>query len=98
MQASPCGDRTLTGPDRPARRFLLASLCTAVLLAGCVSQAERDAAERARRAADRQECINLGFQPDTEPFADCLLKLRELRALERSGSGLGVSLGVGMGF
>lgn len=85
-------------PDRLARPFLFASLCAAVLLTGCVSQAEREAAERARQAADRQECSNLGYQPDTEAFADCLLKLRELRALEGSGSGLGVSFGVGMGF
>mgnify|MGYP007037743446 CR=1 FL=1 len=73
-------------------------LAVGLLLAGCASEAEIRAAEEAQLAADRQECIDLGFQPDTEPFADCLLKLREIRAMERSAGGLGVSFGVGMGF
>ena len=98
MDAIPCGDRLVPASGRPARPFQLASLCAILLLAACVSQAEREAAERAQQAADRQECTNLGFTPDTEAFADCLLKQRELRALERSSGGLGVSLGVGVGF
>ena len=64
----------------------------------CATEAERQAAEQAQRAADEQECVDLGFEPQTEGFADCLLKLRELRAMERSGGGLGVGLGVGFGF
>jgi hypothetical protein len=64
----------------------------------CCLPVERQAAEQAQRAADEQECRDLGFQPQTEAFGDCLLKLRELRAMERSGSGLGVGLGVGFGF
>ena len=61
-----------------------------------MSEAELRAAEEAQMAADRQECAGLGFEPDTEPFAECLLKLREIRAME--GTGMGVSLGVGFGF
>lgn len=84
-------------PLRP-HPLAVATTLACLLLGGCVSQAEREAAEREQLAADRQECADLGFQPDTEPFANCLLKLRELRALERADSGLGVSLGVGFGF
>ena len=62
---------------------LAALLAVGVLLAGCASEAEIRAAEEAQMAADRQECTNLGFEPGTEGFADCLLKLREIRAMER---------------
>jgi len=78
------------------RLRLLVLLGGLLLLAGCASEAERQAAEQAQLAADQQECANLGFEPGTEAFGDCLLKLRELRAMEDSG--LGVSLGVGFGF
>ena len=77
---------------------LAALLAVGVLLAGRASEAEIRAAEEAQMAADRQECTNLGFEPGTEGFADCLLKLREIRAMDRSAGGLGVSFGVGMGF
>ena len=91
-------------PENPAimpvlsRLSCLAFLGASLLLAGCATEAERQAAEQAQRAADEQECVNLGFEPQTDAFADCLLKLRELRAMERSGGGLGVGLGVGFGF
>lgn len=81
-------------------------LVTAVLLAaivplvlgGCVSAEERRAREQAQRVADQQECADLGFEPGTDPFADCLLRLREIRATASGGGGLGVGLGVGFGF
>lgn len=81
-----------------AIRPLAAVLAVSLFVAGCASEAEIRAAEEAQAAADRQQCSDLGFQPGTEGFADCLLKLREIRAMERSAGGLGVSLGVGMGF
>ena len=50
-----------------------AGLC--LLLGGCVSA--QDVA-----AADNQECIELGFEPGTEAYGNCRLKLREIRAME----------------
>lgn len=77
---------------------LLLAAMAPVVLGGCVSEEERLAREQAQRVADQQECADLGFEPGTDPFADCLLRLREIRAMEGGGGGLGVGLGVGFGF
>ena len=82
---------------RPTTVLLLAAMVP-LALAGCVSADERRAQEQAQRIADQQECADLGFEPGTDPFADCLLRLREIRATEGGGSGLGLGLGVGFGF
>lgn len=86
----------------PTRRRVLARLCGAVacvgLLAGCASEAERQAAAEAQAAADRRECLDLGFEEGSEPYANCLLKLREIRAMDMQGSGIGLGVGVGFGF
>lgn len=82
---------------RPVTAALLAAMVP-LAFGGCVSEEERLAREQAQWVADQQECADLGFEPGTDPFADCLLRLREIRATERGGSGLGVGLGVGFGF
>ncbi|MBI1263066.1 MAG: hypothetical protein GC184_15215 [Rhizobiales bacterium] len=51
-------------------------------LAACVSPEEQAAAAAAQRQADEAECSLLGFQPKTEAFANCMLKLQEIRATE----------------
>jgi hypothetical protein len=54
----------------------LACLVLCLAMTGCVSS--QDIA-----AADNQECIELGFEPGTEAYGNCRLKLREIRAMER---------------
>ena len=74
------------------------ALSGALALAGCASEEEQRAAELAQAEADRQECRELGFQDGTEAFSDCMLKLREIRAMERYGTEPSVGLGLGFGF
>lgn len=61
---------------------LIASLALAMLLAACSTPQERAARVQTQRATDSTECSNLGFSPATEGFADCLLRLKEIRAQE----------------
>ncbi len=63
-------------------RQLVIAATACLVLAACVSPEERAAAARAQLAADRAECEGLGFEPETEAFSNCLLKLREIRADE----------------
>lgn len=57
-------------------------LSSLMLLGACASPAERDAARMAQDRADQAECESIGFTPDTEGMANCLLKLKEIRAQE----------------
>lgn len=57
-------------------RSLAPCLLLLPLLAGCVSSEEL-------AQADDRECRELGFEPGTEGYGNCRLKLREIRALER---------------
>jgi len=80
------------------RRIVAPALLLMLALAGCLSDDERRAQAQAQWVADQQECANLGFEPGTDPFADCLLRLREIRAQERGATGgLGLGVGVGIG-
>ncbi len=49
-------------------------------LAGCVSPERQAAQDAAQMQLDQTECQKLGFTQDTEGFANCLLKLKEIRA------------------
>jgi len=86
----------------PTPRRVLARLCGVVacagVLAGCASEAERLAAAEAQAAADRRECLDLGFEEGSDAYANCLLKLKEIRAIDMEGSGIGLGVGVGFGF
>ena len=64
---------------------VIAAACIAVatLLAACTTPEQRAQRAQALLAADKAECTQLGFTPDTEAFSTCLLKLREIRADER---------------
>jgi len=52
------------------------------LLSACATAEQRAAQATAQRNADNTECSTLGFQPGTESFADCLLRLKEIRTAE----------------
>lgn len=73
-----------------------------MLLTACASD---PAAEQARLdAIDNQNCTDLGFKPGTEPYGNCRLKLKEIRATQAaeneksSGVHFGFGLGVSKGF
>ncbi|ABS64138.1 hypothetical protein Plav_2529 [Parvibaculum lavamentivorans DS-1] len=82
------------------RRLVLGVMLTAPLaLAACSDPA----AEQARlNALDHQNCVELGFQPDTEAYGNCRLKMKEIRAKEEANRspniGFGVGIGVSKGF
>ncbi|MEQ9518296.1 MAG: hypothetical protein RLN89_02525 [Parvibaculum sp.] len=61
---------------------ILCLLATLFLVSACASPQERAARAAAQINADDQECTRLGFTPGTEKFADCLLRLKEIRAQE----------------
>lgn len=53
-------------------------------LAACVSPQEEAARAAAQQQSDRGECQRIGFTSDTDAFANCMLKLREIRAQEEN--------------
>lgn len=58
------------------------ALASFLLLAACISPEEQAARDAAQRHADEQDCQSLGFRPGSNAFANCMLKLREIRAQE----------------
>ena len=62
-----------------ARIFMLFGF---LLLTACATAEQRAAQATALRTADNAECTSLGFKPGTETFADCLLRLKEIRTQE----------------
>ena len=66
----------------PLHLISFAAVACSLLLAGCMSQAELAAAAEAQAEADRQVCRDLGFEEGSEAFANCRLKLLEVRAIE----------------
>ena len=68
--------------------------CFTLLAAACADPA----AEKARLdAVDNQNCIDLGFKPGTEPYGNCRLKLKEIRAKNESSQSPNINFGVGVG-
>lgn len=71
-------------------------ICVGLLLAGCAAASEGSAGgmiydtmhpgerEAARKAKDDAKCRDFGFEPKTEGYAYCRLKLEELRAKKQS--------------
>lgn len=56
------------------------------------------AAEQARLdAVDHQNCLELGFKPDTEAYGNCRLKMKEIRAKEESNRSPNIGFGLGVG-
>ena len=72
-------------------------------LTACTTEADRQAEKARLEAADHQHCLNLGFEPKTEAYGNCRLKLREIRAKEEAARSqqstrIGISVGVSKGF
>jgi uncharacterized lipoprotein len=63
---------------RIVRTFL--AIVAVATLAACVSPQEQAARTAAERQADAAECKEIGFTEGTEAFADCMLRLKEIRA------------------
>ncbi len=55
-----------------------------LLVAACASPQEEAARVAAQQQADETECDKLGFTPGSEAFANCMLKLKEIRAQEEN--------------
>ncbi len=54
-----------------------------LFLAACADPAQRAAYAAQIEAADHQECLKLGYRPETPTYGDCRLRLREMRLKER---------------
>ncbi|MCF8469902.1 MAG: hypothetical protein K9G30_03885 [Parvibaculum sp.] len=65
--------------------FAIALLLT---LVACVSPQEEAARVVAQQQTDKAECQRIGFTEGTEGFANCLLKLKEIRAQEENARAL----------
>jgi hypothetical protein len=57
-------------------RLALVTLGAALLLGGCLSPAEREAAMDAQ---DNSRCVRFGAEPGTHAYTDCRMKLFEMR-------------------
>ncbi len=56
------------------------------------------AAEQARLdAIDHNNCVELGFEPNSEAYGNCRLKMKEIRAKEAGSRSPNVGFGVGIG-
>jgi len=62
--------------------FLLLALSLPLVATACATPEEQAAQAQAQLAADKAECQRLGFKENTDDFANCLLKLKEIRAIE----------------
>ena len=82
-------------PKQPKTKYLL----LAAALAGLTLTACADpAAEQARRdAIDHKNCTDLCFEPNTEAYGNCRLKMKEIRAKEENSRASNVGFGVGIG-
>jgi hypothetical protein len=79
---------------------MLTMLGTA-MLASCQTPEQRAAEVTRLNNYDDQQCQQLGFRPGTEPYGNCRLKMREIRAQEGAsnpGPNFSFGLGVAHGF
>lgn len=60
------------------------TVAACLFLAACSTPEQQAARVAHQGAADSAECTRLGFTPKTDAFANCLLKLREIRAQEKN--------------
>jgi hypothetical protein len=74
--------------------WIAALLAAGMGLSACADKA----AEQARLdAIDNQNCVDLGFKSGTEPYGNCRLKLKEIRAKQEGSQSSGVNFGFGLG-
>ncbi|MEQ8282841.1 MAG: hypothetical protein RIC04_11600 [Parvibaculum sp.] len=79
--------------------LLILALAIPLALAACADPQ----AEQARLdALDHKNCTDLGFEPGTEAYGNCRLKMKEIRAKEEGSRsptfGFGLGVGVSKGF
>jgi hypothetical protein len=60
-------------------KLLFTSLSALLLLTACLSPTEQEARMRDQETADHNECLALGFRPQSEAYGDCRLRLKEMR-------------------
>ncbi|MBX3507793.1 hypothetical protein [Parvibaculum sp.] len=80
---------------QPKAKYLaLAAALAGLVLAACTDPV----AEQARiDAIDHKNCTDLGFEPNTEAYGNCRLKMKEIRAKEEARRSPNVGFGVGIG-
>ncbi len=69
-----------------------------LLLAACATPEQREAARIAQEIEDIKECQKLGFKQGTDAFADCRLRLVEMRQAAYNASRIQTSVGFGYGW
>lgn len=70
--------------NNPMPRILM--LLPILMLAACADPAAQEVARMQREAEDHNECLKLGFRPNTDPYGNCRLKLMEIRAVNRAAN------------
>lgn len=63
---------------------VIASAALLLACSACVSPEQQAAAAAAQRQADEAQCDGYGFKRNTDAFANCLLKLQEIRTQEEN--------------
>jgi hypothetical protein len=81
-----------------ANRAKRLALGFALMLPLAITACADPAAEQARLdAEDHKNCVELGFEPNTEAYGNCRLKMKEIRAKENANRSPNVGFGVGIG-
>lgn len=76
------------------RLILGVALALPLALIACADPA----AEQARLdAIDHNNCVELGFETNSEAYGNCRLKMKEIRAREAGSRSPNVGFGVGIG-
>ncbi len=72
---------------------------SALLLTACSSAEDRAREQALLDRADDRHCRELGFELETEPYGNCRLKLKEVRASQEAPNhpNFGVGIGIGIG-
>jgi hypothetical protein len=73
-------------------------LLLSVMLAGCATPQEIELRRQQQEQADIRSCVELGFKPGTDSFADCRLRLVEMRSRERTARQTTYHVGYGTGW
>ncbi len=74
------------------------ALGTAIAATLALAACSDPAAEQARLdAIDHKNCVELGFEPETEAYGNCRLKMKEIRAKEEGNRSPNVGFGLGVG-
>jgi hypothetical protein len=79
---------------------ILMIVFSSLWLTACTSAEDRAREQAMIDRADHQHCVDLGFEAETEPYGNCRLKLREIRAAQETSNdtqfGVGIGIGIGL--